>query len=108
MADVYSTNFFNSHAGGPSSFQCPAGYRAVLRQVTVFNADTLNPRTGHLIHSPSNCTIFQWVVAPPATDYGAQVVLQLLHYVFNEGESISTANDGSIDMTCSGFLLTLP
>lgn len=108
MANVYSTQFIASHAGAAATFVCPAGYRAVLRCVTVFNSNVANSGTGHLIHSPSDCTVFQWVVAPPAAIEGAECVIQLLHFVFNEGESIYTADDGSVDLTASGFLLTLP
>lgn len=108
MANVYSTQFIASHAGTSSSFVCPGGFRAVLRCVTVFNASLLDSGTGHLVHQPSDCTIFQWVVAPPAAIAGAECVIQLLHFVFNEGESISTADDSSVDLTASGFLLTLP
>jgi hypothetical protein len=35
-------------------------------------------------------------------------VLQLLHFVFDYPDYVETANDSSIDMTVSGYLLTLP
>lgn len=105
---VYSARFFASHAGAPVTYVCPAGYRAVMRWVSIFNANLANSGTGHIIHDQSSCTIIQWVVAPPAAVEGAEVVILDTHFVFDEGESISTANDSSVDMTVSGYLLTLP
>jgi len=80
----------------------------VLRSITAFNSDTTAGRTAHVIHRESNCTIFQWVVAPPIAGVGAEVVLQELRFVFEEGEHLDASNDLSIDLTLSGYLLSLP
>jgi hypothetical protein len=108
VANVYSTQFVASHAGEPASFECPQGYRAVLRCITGFNANLADSGTLHVIHSPSDCTIIQWVIAPPAALQGAESIIELMHFVFNAGEAIYTSNDDSVDCTLSGFLLTLP
>jgi len=108
VANVYSHQFFVSHAGAPASFSCPQGYVAVLRNVLGFNSNVANSGTLHLIHSPSNATIMQWVIAPPAALSGAESINELLHFVFNAGETIFHSNDGSVDCAVSGFLLTLP
>ena len=108
MAYVYSHSFIKSHAGLEVLYTCPAGFRAVVRNVTIFNSSLASSGTGHLIHWPSSCTILQWVVAPPAALEGAESVNQLLHFVFDAGEWITCANDSSVDMTVSGYLLSLP
>lgn len=108
MANVYSTQFIASHAGAPATFQCPVGFRAVLRCVTGFNSSLVDSGTLHLIHLPSDCTILQWVIAPPAAITGAESIIELMHFVFNEGEEIETSNDSTVDCTVSGFLLSLP
>lgn len=108
MANVYSHSMIKSHAGAAAVFECPEGYRAVVRCVTIFNSDLVNSGTGHLIHSPSLCTILQWVVAPPAAIVGAESVNQLLHFVFDWPDYIYIDNDPTVDMTVSGYLLTLP
>lgn len=108
MSNVYSHRFIASHAGASASYTCPAGYVAVLRGVTLFGAGIVY-QTGHLIHADSDCTIVQWVLAPTeATAVGAQVVIIDMRFVFYAGETIFTADDSTVDLTASGFLLTLP
>jgi hypothetical protein len=108
MSDVYSVRFIASHAGAPATFTCPAGFRCVIKCVTLFNANSVLDETGHLIHSPSDCTILQRELGPTATGPIQQTQVDLFTFVFTEGESILTENDGDIDMTVSGFQLSLP
>lgn len=74
----------------------------------MFNSSLADSGTGHLVHYESNCTILQWVIAPPAAIEGAEIVIVDLRFVFDESESIQCLNDASVDMTVSGYLLTLP
>lgn len=107
-AYVYSHSFLKSHGGLTLLYTCPSGYRAVVRNVTIFNSSLASAGTGHLIHWPSDCTILQRSLAPPAIDGTMQSSNDLLHFVFDAGEWITCANDPWVDMTVSGYLLTLP
>lgn len=106
--NVYSARFLALHAGANDHFTCPPGFLAVVKCVTAFNANALLPFKAQLLHQPSNATIVQWSNIPGSGTPGGDSQTWLGTFTFRAGESIVSLNDLSIDMTVSGYLLSLP
>jgi hypothetical protein len=102
VANVYSTRFLVQHAGAEAVYQVPEGYRAVIRCITSFNGSAVINEVSALIHLTSGATLYQ-------KDLGQQVWdAEDVHIVLNELEEITNAGGDDIDISVSGYLLTLP
>jgi hypothetical protein len=108
MSRVYSVQMIESHAGAYGEYEPDPGYVAVVRCVIVFNSSGIAPATAHLVLEPSAVTIFQWVLGSTNQGGGSDVIYQDMRAVFHAGEKLVTANDGTIDMLVSGYMLSLP
>ena len=102
---VYSTRIFAALAlEGSQTFTCPAGYRTVLRDVDLWmynNADT----DFFYVAGSEDQNI--WAIVADAGVFGAYQWRG--RQVFNPGELIIFSNAGGfVDVTASGYLLTLP
>jgi hypothetical protein len=102
MATVYSTLFVTVHAGAGGSFSVDATHRCVIREITVFNANGVLSRNAELVHDASDCTIYQRAIGAKEW-YSDQ-----MRFVGNPGDSFTLLTDPDVDMTISGYLLTLP
>jgi len=99
---LYSARFLAVHAGAGATFVCPAGFRAVVRGITAFNASAIAHANAQLLHVDSDATLYQVDLGLQSFDWTD------FRFVFNEGESIQAIPDSTVDMTVSGFLLTAP
>jgi hypothetical protein len=108
MSRVYSKRLLESHAGTLTEYTCPEGMVAIVRAITAFNASPLTPEQASLIHLDTETTIWQGVIGvyDPLSP-GASTVVDL-RYVLNAGETIINHGAGDIDLTVSGYELTLP
>lgn len=102
MASVYSTLLATVHAGAGGSFSVDATHRCVVRQVTVFNANAALSRNASLVHMASDCTIYQRAISANSW-YSDE-----MRFVMNPGDELLLLTDPEVDMTVSGYLLTLP
>ena len=101
-APVYSYRFCQGHAGASSSYTVPVGFRAVVRDITAFNASAVAPENAQVVIVGLAITIWQALVAPSSfSGISFRVVI-------DEGETISTDPGTDVDMTVSGYLLSLP
>lgn len=102
MARVYSVRLAAQHAGAAGSIVVPTGFRAVIRNVSSFNADAIDTNDAQLVHVPSSCTIYQRTLGLQ------QWADDDLRLVIEEGETVSVLPGFEVDMYVSGYLLTLP
>lgn len=80
----------------------PAGFRAVIRDVEVFNADPLSTNDAQIVHVDSNCTVYQRTI-------GLQQWLHdELRIAADAGETFSFLPGFDVDMYVTGYLLSLP
>lgn len=108
MSNVYSTRFIVFHAGAGGSYICPAGVVGVVTWVTAFNASAVTTETFNLVHQPSDATLAWGTLSQ---EIGAPDIFSRtmeLRFVFYTGEQLHAFGDGDIDMSVSGYLLTLP
>jgi hypothetical protein len=64
--------------------------------------------TYNLVHVDSDATICWGSISQGLGAPAEASTVVLLHFVFNEGETLKTFADGTVDMTVSGYLLILP
>ena len=108
MAQVYTYRFMVCHAGSSGDFPCPEGFRAVIRCCTAFNASDLLPEVAAVVHQPSNATVWQkLLLSTPDAPNGGYAVDDV-RFAFDYGEYIEANIDSDIDLTVTGYLLTLP
>jgi hypothetical protein len=107
-SQVYSARFIVAHAGATTTFMCPAGYRAVITCVTAFDSSAVASNSYNLVHVESNATIVWGLISQSIGAPGTKSEAIQLRFVFYEGESIKFFGDGTIDFSCSGYLLRLP
>jgi len=99
---LYSTRFLNSHDGLGLDYEVPAGYRAVLRFLTAFNASGIAPESAQLILVDFSLTLWQDLVPPSESAF---LPCRIVIYA---GETIHLNLDPDIDFTANGYLLTAP
>lgn len=99
---VYSTLFFSAHAAGGYSYPVPAGYRAVIRCICSFNGSAIINEISEMTIGSTGATFYQ-------RDLGQQVCdITELHVVVDEGDTIVWGGGIDVDITVSGYLLSLP
>lgn len=100
---VYSTRFIAVQGlVGTQAYTVPVGYRAVVKQVNLYNGGGVSVTTA-IWHGSAGQAIALWSSSLTASDAfftGMQV--------FDEGESFDITTNGAWDATVSGYLLTLP
>lgn len=102
MRSVYSTLFVTSHAGADPSWTVPAGYTAVLRYVTAFNANAVSHGSAQIVHNASSCTILQLSLDVQSWSDAH------MRFVCNEGDTLQLHSGSDVDMTLSGYLFRKP
>lgn len=102
MAQVYSERFIAEHAGSEELYTVPAGYRAVIRCITSFNGSALINEISAVILVVADVTLYQVNLGPNEWE------THDLRIVVNPGEAFTNAGGDDIDITVSGYLLTLP
>lgn len=102
MANVYSHQLLNIHDGGDTTYQVPAGFVALLEFFTWFNADSLDTKGGSLVWTEADITIAQHTIGQ------SQVLYDRVHIVIPEGHHVHLSADAEVDVTVSGYLLSLP
>lgn len=99
---LYSVRFAAQHAGASGTITVPAGFRAVLRDVSAFNADAVDTNDLQLVDGESGCTIYQRTL-------GLQEwINDELRIVINEGQTVSVLPGFEVDVVVSGYLLAVP
>jgi hypothetical protein len=108
MSNVYSHRFLLAAAGSQASYVVPDGYTAVVRCITAMNRDASNVQSaGVRFGTPALWIWADYLPADPGGSTTPSVVVDL-RVVVNPGETIQTANGTLVDMTVSGYLLSLP
>lgn len=103
MANVYSTQFWDAHAVTGLAYEVPTGFVAVLRYLTLFYSGGLGAQV-QLVLAPATTILFQGF-NPAAT---GQWNDHDIHVVVNPGQLFSLAADDGVDVSLSGYLLSLP
>jgi hypothetical protein len=80
----------------------PAGFIAVIRQITAFNASAVFPGNAQLVDGASGGTL--WQESLNASD-SAVVEVRI---VVDTGETFTVSPGADVDMSIHGYLLTLP
>jgi len=110
MAEVYSKQLVN-HAGfsgvATAAYTVPAGFVAVIRQMTIAVGANITPGAGNF-RGPTLGVLFTFGPAIPTS--GLQDAQRSGRWVLNEGESLYIETDGGwiADFFASGYELTLP
>lgn len=107
MASVYSTSFIRSHGGAGGSFTVPGGTIAIIRCITAFNASAIIPESAQVFLGHSSCTIYEVtlnVFIGPSRDYYDAIELRV---VVEADDTINVSSGADVDMTVSGYLLTV-
>lgn len=102
MAAVYSTQFIFSHGSHGELYTVGDEFRAVLRWVTGFNSDGVLDHIIHLTETVTGATIVQANLNPQQSE---SLEFRVVLYA---GQQIRNDSDGEVDITVSGYLLTLP
>lgn len=105
MATVYSTRFlYANFPTAPTTYTVPAGYRAVLRDITAYwNGD---PSQGVLNVAIAGLALIYRFTGPASTPGGFQLACRV---VLNAGDQLElSAAVGNWGYVASGYLLTLP
>jgi hypothetical protein len=108
VSTVYSTRFISGLRGTAGSYTVPAGYRAVVRSVTAINLYSSTSEPAQLRSSVGGLIIVGAYLSTFVSSPPWNAITWDLHYVANAGEGIYTQNGPDVDMTVSGYLLTLP
>lgn len=98
---LYSSQLVVSHAGGIGEYTAPAGFTAVIRYITVFNSYVLGNASAAIVHQLSDATIYQRTIGPQ------EWFADLAHFVLNELETLDLNVDATVDLSLSGYLLSL-
>lgn len=106
MGTVYSSNFGQLHAfNGLYAFNVPAGQVLVLRDVDLFAPAQIGTEVEVFLQGDLGQTIW-YVVADGTTAINEQ---WRGRQVFGEGQQIYVnVTSGHVDVTLSGYLLSLP
>lgn len=107
MASVYSTSFIRSHGGAGGSYTVPDGYLAVIRCVTGFSAADFSPEIGQVVLGHSSCTVWYNEFNPVSSGPYAFYRTDDLRVVVEAGDTINVTNGTDVDVTVSGYLLTV-
>lgn len=102
MARVYSTRFIAGHAGAGGTYTVLPGFLAVVRCVTAFNASAIINEIAEVALGSSATTFYQKDLAQQVCD------ITELRVVVPAGDSIVAASGADVDVTVSGYLLSLP
>ena len=102
MAQVYSELLATAHAGATVDLVAPADSKYVLRWATAFNANAIADQSAQLVHLASSCTIWQVTMGPQAD------ALQEMRFVMNPGDTVRLIGGADVDITLSGYRLSLP
>jgi hypothetical protein len=102
MAQVYSQRVLWVHGGGSKYYNVPTGYRLVTRWISSFNAQALTSATFNVSITGLDVTICQLQLGPQAS---AQTDIR---QVLEEGDELLVSADMGVDVTITGYLLTLP
>lgn len=108
MASVYSTQFALMHGGASVVYTVPAGYIAVIRSVTAFNASPVVPEDGHVYLGDSSVTIYQRTLSTFLPSSPGYYDAQELRVVVDAGDRIHVEGGPDVDVSVSGYLLSLP
>jgi hypothetical protein len=111
LANVYSTLLASVASVGTSVtvlYTCPAGFRAVVRDITIFSNTTANaPNDFFAFQDLANHTAF-WTVSSTYFQTGVQYHWDG-HQVFNVGDGVRVNLQGTaFAIRMSGYQLTLP
>lgn len=102
---VYSTSFLNVHAlDGETGFEVPPGQLAVIREMTAFWPGP-DPGSAQLVMPTSGGTAIWLNQATPSAGAYASWSGRL---VIPAGSLVGVLGSGAVDITISGYLLTLP
>lgn len=100
---VYSTRFIAEQGlVGVAAYTVPAGYRAVVKQLSLYNGGGVSVTTAiwHGSVGQALALFASNLTASDAFFVGMQV--------FNPGETFDITTNGAWDVTASGYLLSLP
>ena len=107
MRAVYSKTFIKLHTGTPVQFQCPEGFVCVVRCVTAFTSDPVFPAEYNLVDDETDATIV-WGMLFRAPSVGEKTSHAIdLRFVFEYPRHIRAFGDSTVDMTVSGYQLTV-
>ena len=102
MANVYSTLLSSSHAGAGGLIVAFPGTRVVIRDIEVFNSSSVLDSSAQMTLNSSGATIYK-------RSLGVQVWFHDdLHIVIGEGDTVTIDAGPTVDVTVSGYVLTLP
>lgn len=109
MSKVYSTSFIRSHGGGPDSYTVPVDQVAVIRCITVTNNNALDlPEQAQVYLGHSSCSLLNTEISPLLPSSGTTYLIVDARVVV-EATDVIWANGGpDVDITVSGYLLSLP
>jgi len=106
MAQVYSTRFIQSRAGATQLYTVGAGFKAVIRCVTVNNTGPVTQSWQLFFNGGGG------IVSGQMGSYeiiaGQCIVIGDLRVVLNPEEVVEWSADSDVDATVSGYLLTPP
>lgn len=102
-AAVYSTRLIEAHATSAETYTVPAGYRLVVRDADCFYPGGLGQSAQ--LEGPAG-QIFAYF--PFAAAVNGVLSSWRGRQVFEPGETITFASTAAMDITVSGYLLTLP
>lgn len=105
---VYSTSFLRSHGGAGGIYTVPAGYLAVIRCITAVNTGPDLPEHGQVFLGHSSCTIWSAVLSPFLPSSPGNSATINLRVVVESTDTIQVNNGPDVDVTVSGYLLSLP
>lgn len=101
---VFSTRFLEGRASTGATFTVPAGFRAVVRDVTFFNQQTLTVTSMFVLGATGAVVVF-FVDNNPTADVYHQWEGRV---VYEAGDIIVASAGHIVDFNVAGYLLTLP
>lgn len=108
MSTVFSTRFLLSTGSTGATYTVPSGKVAVLRSVTAVNRDGSSQWFLVSINPAGAYVVFGQLEANDAT-VGRASSIRELRLVVNAGEQMRVStSSANMDVTLSGYLLTLP
>lgn len=114
-SSVYSARFVNapSFSGGPTlQYVVPAGFRAVLKSISIVHGDVVASGLDAWLQDEYLCKLCRSVInitlSPQPNWYGG-TDLYYGSWVLDEGDELyAQTAAGTVDIYASGYLLTLP
>lgn len=113
-AAPYSVNIFRypGFSGGPTLvYTTPAGYRAVLKSITVVWGDLIASGMDFWLQTAEGCKLIRstWFATPSDVANRGGTNLYWGSWVLEEGEPLSAQSvAGTVDVQANGYLLRLP